>query len=312
MGVNWQMGLVDSGRIAMNTMAAFEAGRDRALQDQDRKRQESARQAASDYFISRHTPGISAVAVDHAQGGMTDASGGSASRLAGIGQQQMQRHDALARLAQADPAQAFAIEDRERKATKDQLDLEHQLNNAAINMLARSRDQQSYDQMKARASQLYGQYGIDLADFGLPDVYDPDAVHGLLLSALDTDKRLAAERGAQRLAWDMEDDQIDNERADRNTDSVINSRDASTAQGWQRVGIQRENMNRTDARGRRGQDIASADRRRGQDMTDRRARDGATKSKGKASGREGAGNPIATDAKGNKVQWNGTAWAPVR
>lgn len=312
MGVNWQMGLVDSGRIAMNTMAAFEAGRDRALQDQDRKRQESARQAASDYFISRHTPGVMSAAVDRSSDGMAGPSGGSASQLAAIGQQYTRPDDALVRLAQADPAQAYAIEERERKMRADDLELQHKLNAATGRLLAGIHDQASYDAAIGRARKMFSRFGENLDDYGVPPVYDPDTVQALRMQTLDVDRQLAAERGAKRLEWDIEDDQLDNERADRNTDSVINSRDASTAQGWQRVGIQREGMERTDARGRRGQDIASADRRRGQDMTDRRARDGVNKPKGRGSAGRGGAGPVATDGKGNKVQWNGKAWVPVR
>lgn len=312
MGVNWQMGLVDSGRIAMNSMAAFEAGRDRALQDQDRKRQESARQAASDYFISRHTPGVMSAAVDRSSDGMAGPSDGSANQLAAIGQQYTRPDDALVRLAQADPAQAYAIEDRERKMRSDDLELQHKLNAATGRLLAGIHDQASYDAAIGRARKMFSRFGENLDDYGVPSVYDPDTVQALRMQTLDVDRQLAAERGAKRLEWDIEDDVADNERADRNTTSMIDSREASAAQGWQRVGIQRENMERSDARGRRGQDIASADRRRGQDMTDRRARDGATKPKGRSSAGRGGGGPIATDAKGNKVQWNGTAWAPVR
>lgn len=312
MGVNWQMGLVDSGRNAMNTMAAFEAGRDRALQDQERKRQESARQAASDYFISRHTPGVMSATVDRSSDGMAGPNAGSANHLAAIGQQYARPNDALVRLGQADPAQAYAIEDRERKMRSDDLELQHKLNAATGRLLAGIHDQASYDTAIGRARKMFARFGENLDDYGLSPVYDPETVQALRLQTLDVDRQLAAERGAKRLEWDIEDDVADNERADRNTDSMINSREASAAQGWQRVGIQREGMERTDARGRRGQDIASADRRRGQDITDRRARDGVTKPKGKAAASRGGSGPIATDGKGNKVQWNGKAWVPVR
>lgn len=306
------MGLVDSGRIAMNTMAAFEAGRDRALQDQDRKRQESARQAASDYFIARHVPGISSVAVDRSSDGMAGASGGVAGQLAAIGQQQTGADDALLRLAQADPGQAYAIEDRERKSRAEELDTIHKLNAATGRLLAGVSDQASYDAAMGRMKRMYARFGGNMDDYDVPPTYDPNFVQSLRMSSLDVDRQLAAERGAKRLEWDIEDDVADNERADRNTDSMINSREASSAQGWQRVGIQREGMERTDARGRRGQDIASADRRRGQDMTDRRARDGVNKPKGRGSAGRGGAGPVATDGKGNKVQWNGKAWVPVR
>ncbi|MET0240197.1 MAG: hypothetical protein ABW184_09905 [Sphingobium sp.] len=267
MALNWNLALQQSGTEALDAMKAFEMGRQTTIARNEQKRMEEARRAAGDYVLATRQggpAGPTTASVDRAgMGGSPTASSPNLQQLvqAGLSTQQ-DAGGAFGRLAQLDPDRALAMESGERKARKEQLDLEHQLNNSAINMLARARDQQSYDVMKARAAQLYGQHGVDIGSFNLPDQYDPDVMHGLLLSALDTDKRLAAERGSKRLEWDIEDDQLDNDRADRNTDSVISDRSA-------RRDITVRGQNLTDARGRRGQDISSTDRRYSTDTSSR-------------------------------------------
>jgi hypothetical protein len=96
------------------------------------------------------------------------------------------------------------------------------------------------------------------------------------------------DRADRRLTADIADDEADNDRADTDTRDRIADRAgrrALTARG----------QNLTDARGRygigvasadrqRGQDLSSGDRRRGQDMTDRRVRETGGRRTGAAGG----------------------------
>ena len=164
--------------------------------------------------------------------------------------------DPFVRMARADPAKAIEMRSGQLKLSKAELDQHQDLNSASLRLLASVHDQPSYEAAKQRAALMYGRFGMSLEELGLPDEYDPQVVKGLMLQTLETDKLLAAERADKRLEWDLADDEADNARADRNTDSMIGARGASTEQGWARVGISRESVNRTDARGRRGRTSA--------------------------------------------------------
>lgn len=109
---------------------------------------------------------------------------------------------------------------------------------------------------------------VDLTDVGLSRYLDL----GRNLNTLVDD-----DRADRRLNADIEDDDADNARADRNTSSVIEDRGA-------RRGLIARGQNMTDARGRfgiqvssgdrrRGQDIGADTARRGQDITDKRVRE---------------------------------------
>lgn len=216
------------------------------------------------------------------------------------------RADSFRRMAQADPDAAMRAQLSQMRLSKEQLDQINDLNGAALRLLAGVHDQESLNAASDRARRMYGKYGVDFDELGVPTEYDPDAIQGLMLSALETDKQLAALRAERRLEWDIEDDQVDNERSDRNTDSMIGTRGA-------RVGIARDSVNRADARGRRGQDMTSTDRRRGQDMVDKRARDGVGPRPKTRSGvpRTALGKIIVNKATGERMQLRGGKWVPV-
>jgi len=125
--------------------------------------------------------------------------------------------------------------------------------------------------------------GVDLMAT-IPAQYPgPEAVGQLLERALPIKERLD-------YLLDVANTKADNERADRNTDSLIEDREGRRAE------TRRYNDRRIDTT------------RRGQDKTDARVRAGQG---GKRTSR-GKARPTATDAQGNKVEWNGKAWVPVR
>lgn len=174
---------------------------------------------------------------------------------------------AFLRMWEADPVKAMEIDSKMRDQAVGRLKVANQAYGFAIQNLANVTDESSYQAVRNGFIKQLEPLGIDVAA-QVPERYPgPDGVRSLLMRAVDAKDQIAALDRRDKLTADIADDAADNDRADRNTDSMIGSRNASTSQGWERVGIQREGMQRTDARGRRGQDIASGDRRRGQDIT---------------------------------------------
>ncbi len=317
----------------LGAIEAFNAGRQRAIGDQTQRRAEAARQAETDYFTAKHTPGISNATLDRGtEMGLPMGGGaqGVAPRPANLAAPSApNQNEALIRLAQADPSRAFALEDREKTARSKELDDMHKLNAASGRLLAGVSDQQSYESAMGRMKKMFARFGESMDDYDVPGTYDPSYVQSLRMSALDIDKQLAAERGAKRLEWDIEDDQADNERADRNTDSVITDRSARrdiTVRGQNLSDARgRRGQDLSDSRGRRGQDIASSDRRRGQDVSDKRLREtvgnrgarranagsGAPAPAGQAAGSQKFTRTATDPSTGKKVGWNGSRWVPA-
>jgi hypothetical protein len=187
---------------------------------------------------------------------------------------------AYERMVRADPEGALKAEAAQGKVTKQDVDVWQAVNSASLQLMGGVHDQASYDAAKAQGHLLHQRFGVGQDALALPDKYDPEVVHGLMMQAMDVGRQLAAIRAQHKLDWDIEDDQIDNARADRNVDSEIHHRTAEE-------GLTARGQNMTDARGRfgietlstdrrRGQDIESTDRRRGQDLgaeTSRRGQD---------------------------------------
>lgn len=126
----------------------------------------------------------------------------------------------------ADPEGLLKFQGQRLEVTEKQLKAYRDLNNAAMQLLGGVYDQATYDAAKQRALQLYSQHGHDASEFitGLPAEYSPETVRMLQMQGMDTSRQLQAIARENRLEWDIEDDQLDNERADRNTDSLVNDR----------------------------------------------------------------------------------------
>lgn len=196
-----------------------------------------------------------------------------------------------------DPQGALDLRATTQDWQGDQFKMARDLNEGVLQILGGVYDQASYERGKNKARALYGRHGVNLQDFQLPDEYSPELIRSLQMEAMDTRHQLDTVRRERKLEWDIEDDQLDNERMDRNTDSLIETREDRLAE------YERNNRERSGIQ-RRGQDMNDRRGRRGQDMRDSRA---ATGSSSRASSR-----PTATDANGNKVEWNGKAWVPVK
>lgn len=234
------------------------------------------------------------------------------------------RTGAWRRMVRADPAGAQKIRGELAKMTTLEVDAVNATNDQALEILATVSDQSSYEVAKERARAMYQQYGQDpsLLDT-LPADYSPDTIRSLRTQAMETKDLLAALRQDRKLEWDIEDDEIDNQRDDRNVDSQVGYREGQLANT-------RRGQDLTDTRGRRGQDIGSRDRQRGQDMgsrdrirgqdtssTDRR-RGQDLRGRGRGPGRGGGGNAVVAEGtviqgpNGQKAVRRGGRWVPVQ
>jgi hypothetical protein len=169
------------------------------------------------------------------------------------------RDAAFQRMVAADPKEAILLRDSHLKSMDSQLD--------AIARLAGSAyDQPSYEAALQRASQM----GLDVSS--LPRQFDPRLANQVLNEALTAKDRLANERANLALEYKREDMLSDNARQDEGLQSLEDYRNAEISNA------------------RRGQDMRSADTRRGQNMTDQRVRQSAgfVGAGAKAPGSEGA------------------------
>ena len=173
-----------------------------------------------------------------------------------------------------------------------QVEQSRKVDERAMQVLGAAHDQASYDRARNIVGQLYRSVNRDPASLGLPDAYSPEITTEIRLRGTAPEDQLGDARLNRRLDWDITDDQVDNDRADLNTDSLIEDRTERRSEAQRYHGVQSGNT-------RRGQDIRSTDTRRGQDR--------------RPVGRRGGGAaPTATGPNGEKVQWNGKAWVPVK
>jgi hypothetical protein len=153
------------------------------------------------------------------------------------------------RAARADPEKYLEFQGRQTEVTAKQLKGYRDLNDTAMQILGGVNDQGSYDRAKAAAKVLYRRYGHDPAEIdALPPEYSPDVVRSLQMQGMDTAHQLHQVAVENKLNWDEYDDQQDNDRADRQADSLSHYRDES-------LDVRRRGQDLTDSRVRRGQDL---------------------------------------------------------
>lgn len=196
-------------------------------------------------------------------------------------------------MAKADPAKAMAAVQEHYKATKSRLDLMSAVYDEAYEELASVADDESYQRTLDWVQKEFQPYGVDIRTIVPPTFPGVKGVRELRYRALDAKDQLTAADRYMRLQWDIEDDIADNERADRNTASMIEHRDDQEGIAIRgqdvRSGDTRRGQDLSDARGRHGIDVASEDRRRGQDLASGDRRRGQDQ-RGTRGGRGGGQN----------------------
>lgn len=216
----------------------------------------------------------------------------------------------------ANPEGFLTFQGKRLDVTKRDLENHRELNGMAMQLLGGVQDQATYDAAKQRALQLYSSFGQDASQFiaGLPAEYSPELVESLRLQGMETDKQMLAIARENRLEWDIEDDRLDNERADESATSLDRYRSGQLANVRRGQDIRSRDTRRgqtlTDQRGRRGQNIASHDRQRGQNMTDKRVRESAA-FRGRY-GRVLRDEPMATGPNGESLVVRNGQWVDVR
>jgi hypothetical protein len=85
----------------------------------------------------------------------------------------------------------------------------------AIARLANVTDEASYQTVLSEAHQRFAPLGVDLGAMVPPHYPGPEGTQQLLMSALGAKEQLGVMNQQVRLAWDIQDDKLDNVRADR-------------------------------------------------------------------------------------------------
>jgi hypothetical protein len=233
----------------------------------------------------------------------------------------------MERLARADPEMFMKVREmdtKQRTAAAEALGKQLDIGGRVMMAVLKAPPEQQAD--------LYRNLRLDLESAGvidLPDEWDPATAQARMRAGMDVRSALIADDRERRTDWAIEDDLLDNTRADRNTESMVEHRDDQEAiarrgqdltdrRGRYGIGVssadRRRGQDLIDTRTRRGQDITDERGRRGQDLTDKRARDGVGggRRRGGAAGANGGTySRIAVNAKGEKVGWNGKEWVPV-
>jgi len=154
------------------------------------------------------------------------------------------------RLIRLDPKAALQIDSSLRDNMVKRLNQEHQFMDFAASALAGVTDEPSYQAAVAEADRRMPEANVRAH---VPANYPgPQAIEELRMRSLGTKEQIGALLQASNVS-------ADNARADRNTDSLIATREGQLAET-------RRYHNQSDGTRRRGQDITATTSRRGQDM----------------------------------------------
>lgn len=197
------------------------------------------------------------------------------------------RNQAFMRMAKLDPLAAMKIDSEMRDATLDRLEYADKAYRLAVARLPRVTDEASYQAVLTEVDALLQPLGMDIRQTVPANYPGPEGTRQLLMQAMEAQQQLAAmdrRFSAEARAADIE---ADNERADRNTDSLIADR-------AQRTGIQRQRAETAAARESR---IGSGGGRRG--------------GKPKRSGRGGSAPTAINPETGERIAFRGGKWVPV-
>lgn len=170
--------------------------------------------------------------------------------LSFLGQPRTAMDHKFMRLVRLDPKAALQIDSSLRDNMVKRLNQEHQFMDFSASALAGVNDEVSYQAAIAEADRRMPEANVRAH---VPANYPgPEAINDLRMRSLDAKEQIGALLSASNVA-------ADNARADRNTDSLIATREGQMAET-------RRYHNQMDGTRRRGQDISATTTRRGQDM----------------------------------------------
>ena len=170
--------------------------------------------------------------------------------LSFLGQPESASDHKFMRLLQIDPKAALQVDSAMRDNMVKRLGAEHQFMDFAASALAGVHDEASYQAAVAEADRRMPEANVRAH---VPANYPgPQAIEELRMRSLGTKEQIGALLQASNVS-------ADNARADRNTDSLIATREGQLAET-------RRYHKQSDGTRRRGQDITATTSRRGQDM----------------------------------------------
>ena len=159
------------------------------------------------------------------------------------------RNAAFKRMMQLNPIEAMKIQSSERDRHLDGMEDANKAFRYAAEALGNARDDATYKQVLDRVEQAVAPLGIDSRSM-VPGTHPgPAGIRELQMQALDISQRFAAidrRFSAEARVADIEDD---NERQDRNTDSIIRDREARTGIARDRASVSAERERRMAAGG---------------------------------------------------------------
>ena len=257
----------------------FQAG------EEDRQREADFRQAQGAYLTGDQPPQqFRAGPAQPLPGENTELD------LSFLGEPQSHRDAAFQRMLRIDPIKAMKIKSTMRDDFVDRMEMEKSLYSWAAQDLAYVDSEEAYQGFRASVAEMFGE---EMQAEGqrilaqIPETYPgPEGIRQLQTRALDMEEQLTHFQRQANI-------DADNDRADRNTDSLISTRQ-------QRVDIYQGNTREDNQR---------ADRE-----ADSRARARANRGGGRGgSRRPQQAAPTATNpTTGEKIKWNGTRWVPAR
>lgn len=306
-GVQWGLGVPQTNALTgylqgvQQGTAMRNAREDRSYQLAERDRIRDAREARAAYMLAgppRRNALVSAA--DQQPLPPPPVTANALVAPAPSTQPGSERDDAFARFAQADPEGAAASRREEATTAFQRLRNYQSMNEMSMQWLAGVSDQAGYDQARRRSRALLEQFGEDPSAIDqLPAQWTPQLGEQLRMQGMSASRQLAGQLQRMRLEWDIEDDQLDNERAD------------------EALGDLSEHRRQTRGLTARGQDMTDARGRRGQDLTDgRRRRDGfwlRGRGRGRSSrGGSGGSGATAVGPNGQRIYLRGNRWVDAQ
>lgn len=178
--------------------------------------------------------------------------------LSVLGQPRSRGDHLFLRAVRADPIKALEIDSDLRDNFVKRLKTERDLYDFAVSRMAGVQDDAGYQAVIAEAERIGAPMGIDVRQAVPPSFPGAEGIEQLRTRALTSKDQIDVFLREANI-------EADNERADRNTDSMIEEREARTGIARDRVEVSRDLGVRRDQTTRRGQDVRDATQRRGQD-----------------------------------------------
>lgn len=169
-----------------------------------------------------------------------------------FGAPQDQRDKAFLRMFARNPMEALKLQGQMRDNLVEQMKAEQTLYSVGLDLMARANDGPSWQAMRARIIPMATELGSDVSAFIPAEYPGEEAVEALMERALPAKERLDLMLREANI-------EADNVRADRNTDSLIDTREG-------RLDEYRRHNRASEGNVRRGQDVRDRTSRRGQDI----------------------------------------------